>query len=120
DLFGRCELRRDDDVALVLAVLGVHQDVGAAVAGVLDDLLDGRDGAGEGVVLRRTTAADRGQIGSFHAPALIFANSMTCSATVAICQASRASQNSPAASNRPLAPSAAPNGVGQPRMACMI
>ena len=41
DLVGRGELGRDDDVALVLPVLGVDQDVGPALAGVLDDVLDG-------------------------------------------------------------------------------
>ena len=45
DLLGRGQLGRDDDVALVLPVLGVDQDVGPPVAGVLDDVLDGRDRA---------------------------------------------------------------------------
>ena len=45
DLVGRGKLGRDDDIALVLAVLGVHQDVGTAIAGVLDNILDGRNGA---------------------------------------------------------------------------
>ena len=45
DLVGRGELGRDDDVALVLAVLGVDQDVGAALARVLDDVLDRRRSA---------------------------------------------------------------------------
>ena len=45
DLVRRGELGRNDDVALVLAVLGIHQDVGAAVAGVLDNVLDRADRA---------------------------------------------------------------------------
>ena len=36
----------NDDVALVLAVLGVDQDVGPAVAGILDDLLGRGDDVG--------------------------------------------------------------------------
>ena len=45
DLVRRRELGRDDDVALVLAVLGVDQDVGPAVAGILQDVLDRADRA---------------------------------------------------------------------------
>ena len=45
DLVGGRELGGDDDVPLVLAVLGVHQDVGTAVAGVLKNVLDGTDRA---------------------------------------------------------------------------
>ncbi|MNI71200.1 hypothetical protein D3C73_1270610 [compost metagenome] len=45
DLIRRRELGRNDDVALVLPVLGVDQDVGPPVAGVLDDVLDRADGA---------------------------------------------------------------------------
>ena len=42
DRLGRRHLRRDDEVALVLAVLVVDQDEHAAVARLLDDLLDRR------------------------------------------------------------------------------
>ncbi|MDQ1153523.1 hypothetical protein QE389_000722 [Brevundimonas sp. SORGH_AS 993] len=45
DLVRRGELGRNDDVAFVLAVLGVHQDVGTAVAGVGQNVLDGTDRA---------------------------------------------------------------------------
>ena len=41
DGVGRRHLRRDDEVALVLALLGVDQDEHAAVARILDHLLDG-------------------------------------------------------------------------------
>ena len=40
DLGGRGELGGNDDVALVLAIVGIDQDVGTAVDGVLDDILD--------------------------------------------------------------------------------
>src|SRR5690606_22372110 len=43
--FRRRELGRDDDVALVLPILGVDQDVGPPVAGVLQDVLDRTDRA---------------------------------------------------------------------------
>ena len=43
DRLGRRHLRRDDEIALVLAVLVVDQDEHAAVARLLDDLLDRRD-----------------------------------------------------------------------------
>ncbi len=43
DGVGRRHLRRDDEVALVLALLGIDEDEHAPVAGVLDDLLDGRE-----------------------------------------------------------------------------
>ncbi|MNR15881.1 hypothetical protein D3C85_1324400 [compost metagenome] len=43
DLIRRGELGRNDDVALVLAILGIHQDVGAAIAGVLENVLDRAD-----------------------------------------------------------------------------
>src|SRR5690606_6341513 len=43
DLFRRRELGRDDDVALVLPILGVDQDVGPPVAGVLENVLDRTD-----------------------------------------------------------------------------
>ena len=39
----RRHLRRDDEVALVLALLGVDEDEHAPVARVLDNLLDGRE-----------------------------------------------------------------------------
>ena len=45
DGVGRRHLRRDDEVALVLAVLGVDQDDHAPVAQILDDLVDGREEA---------------------------------------------------------------------------
>ena len=45
DGVGRRHLRGDDEVALVLAVLGVDQDDHAAVAQVLDDLVDRRQEA---------------------------------------------------------------------------
>ncbi len=45
DGVGRGHLRGDDEVALVLAVLGVDQDDHAAVAQILDDLVDGRQEA---------------------------------------------------------------------------
>jgi hypothetical protein len=61
DLLGRGELGRDDDVALVLPVLGVHQDVGPPVAGVLDDVLDRADGRGRGLRIGRGD-----EVGSFH------------------------------------------------------
>ena len=41
DGVGRRHLRRDDEVALVLALLGVDQNEHAAVARILDHLLDG-------------------------------------------------------------------------------
>ncbi len=41
DLVRRGELGGDDDVALVLPILGVDQDEGAPLPGVLDDVLDG-------------------------------------------------------------------------------
>ena len=43
DGVGRRHLRRDDQVALVLALLGVDQDEHAAVARILDHLLDRRE-----------------------------------------------------------------------------
>ena len=43
DGVGRRHLRRDDKVALVLALLGIDEDEHAAVARVLDHLLDGRE-----------------------------------------------------------------------------
>ena len=43
DRLGRGELRRDREVALVLAVLVVHDDDEAAVPDLLDRLLDGRE-----------------------------------------------------------------------------
>ena len=39
----RCELGRDDDVALILAIVGIDEDVRLAVDRVLDDLLDRRE-----------------------------------------------------------------------------
>ena len=42
-LRGRRKLRRDDEVAFVLAVFGVDEDVHPPVARLFDDLLDGRD-----------------------------------------------------------------------------
>ena len=45
DGVGRCHLRGDDEVAFVLAVLGVDQDDHAPVAQVLDDLVDRREEA---------------------------------------------------------------------------
>ena len=45
DGVGRRHLRGNDEVALVLAVLGVDQDDHAAVAQVLDDLVDRRQEA---------------------------------------------------------------------------
>src|SRR5690606_21905128 len=45
DLVRRRELGGDDDIALVLAVLGVDEDVGPPVAGVLEDILDRADRA---------------------------------------------------------------------------
>ena len=87
DLFGRRELRRDDYVALVLTILGVHQDVGPPVAGVLDDVLDGADRRGQVIVQRRAVGAERlggrDQVGTLHWPApvecarRIWANSTT-------------------------------------------
>ena len=64
DLLGCRELGGDDDIALVLAVLGVNQDVGATVAGVLDDVLDGADGADIGIVAG--TGGGRDQVGTLH------------------------------------------------------
>jgi hypothetical protein len=43
---GRAHLRRDHQIALVLAVLVVDKDEHAPVAGILDDLFDRRDGIG--------------------------------------------------------------------------
>ena len=43
DGVGRRHLRRNDEVAFVLALLGVHQDEHAAVARVLEDVVDGRE-----------------------------------------------------------------------------
>ena len=40
DLLGRRELGGNDDIALILAVRRIDQNVGQAVAGVLDDGLD--------------------------------------------------------------------------------
>ena len=40
DGVGRRHLRRDDEVALVLALLGIDQNEHAAVARILDHLLD--------------------------------------------------------------------------------
>ena len=48
DRVGRRELRRDDQVALVFAVLVVDQDEHAAVAGFLDQLLGARTGTATG------------------------------------------------------------------------
>ena len=45
DGVGRGHLRRDHEIALVLAVLGVDQDDHAPVAQILDDLVDGREEA---------------------------------------------------------------------------
>ena len=45
DGIGRRHLRGDDEVALVLAVLGIDQDDHAAVAQILEDLVDGREEA---------------------------------------------------------------------------
>jgi hypothetical protein len=45
DGIGSGHLRRHDEVALVLAVLGVDQDDHAAVAQIVDDLVDGRQEA---------------------------------------------------------------------------
>ena len=45
DGVGRGHLRRDHEIAFVLAVLGVDQDDHAAVAQVLDDLVDRREEA---------------------------------------------------------------------------
>src|SRR6185436_21098667 len=50
DLLGRRELRRNDQVAFVLPVLGVDQDVHAAIACLLDDLLNRRDRVGKVVL----------------------------------------------------------------------
>ena len=57
DRLGRRELRRDRQVALVLAVGGVDDDHELAVADVLDRLLDG--GEGGGAVGRVHLAVDR-------------------------------------------------------------
>jgi hypothetical protein len=46
DVFGRRHLRRNDDVAFVLAILGIDEDEHAPIAGVLDDFL----GRGDEVV----------------------------------------------------------------------
>ena len=40
DAFGRGELRGDDDVALVLAIVGIDQDEGPAIARFVDNLID--------------------------------------------------------------------------------
>ena len=45
DGVGRGHLRGDDQIALVLAVLGIDQDDHAAVAQIVDDLGDGRQEA---------------------------------------------------------------------------
>ena len=45
DLVGRRHLRRDDEVALVLAVLGIDENDHAAVAQVIEDVRNGRDEA---------------------------------------------------------------------------
>ena len=45
DRLGRCELGRDREVALVLAILVVDDHDEAAFADLLDRLLDGREGA---------------------------------------------------------------------------
>jgi hypothetical protein len=43
DLLRRCKICRDDQVALILAVFGIHKDEHAPVAGVFDDLVDRGD-----------------------------------------------------------------------------
>ena len=45
DGVGRRHLRGDDEIALVLAILGIDQDDHAAVAQVIDDLVDRRQEA---------------------------------------------------------------------------
>ena len=47
DRAGRAHLRRDDQVAFVLAVLVVDEDEHAPVPRVLDDLFGRRDGGGQ-------------------------------------------------------------------------
>ena len=49
DLLRRRKGSRDDQVTLILAILGVDQDVHAAVAGILDDLVDRGNGVVETV-----------------------------------------------------------------------
>ena len=69
DLLGRGQLGRDDDVALVLAVLGVDEDVGPALAGVLDDVLDRRDRVVVGAVVGRYGSRLSHSTGRHSAPA---------------------------------------------------
>jgi len=40
DRFRGGKIRRDDEVAFILAILGVDQDIHLAVAGILDDLVN--------------------------------------------------------------------------------
>ncbi len=44
DLLGRGHLSGDDHIPLILTVLGVHENVRPALAGVLDDVFDGGNG----------------------------------------------------------------------------
>ena len=53
DRIGRRHLRRNDQIALVLAVLVIDENAHAAIAGILDDLLDAGDRVGP-VPLYRT------------------------------------------------------------------
>ncbi len=67
DLVWCGELRRDDHVTLVFAILRINQDVRAALAGVLDDVFDRGDGrvAGHG---RRSPASGRGSAPACRSP----------------------------------------------------